>query len=162
MTDYSVISERLKQKHSVACNTPSPAHIGTLEFWVKWPHDFEGHGQCLPFSIRAKISQDACLVHICWFQLKSGTSYRADKAKLHGRTDRGTDGWVDGHRQPQYPFGLNVPGVKIVKKTQKTQSPICINFPKYAIFSKELKSTNPSSHSVISLRKTIRSVSSLL
>ena len=119
MTDYSVISERLKQKHSVACNTPSPAQIGTLEFWVKWPHDFEGHGQCLPFSIRAKISQDACLVHICWFQLKSGTSYRADKAKLHGRTDRGTDGWVDGHRQPQYPFGLNVPGVKIVKKRKR-------------------------------------------
>ena len=38
------------------------------------------------------VSQDACLVQIWWFQLKSVTSYQADKQKF-------TDGRADGQTQ---------------------------------------------------------------
>ena len=57
-----------------------------------------------------RVSNDACLVQIWWFQLKSGTSYRADKVKF---TDRRTDGQTDRRRQRQYPFGLKGHGVKM-------------------------------------------------
>ena len=41
------------------------------------------------FQYQRRVSHDACLVQIWWFQLKSETSYRADKVKF-------TDGWADG------------------------------------------------------------------
>ena len=51
------------------------------------------------------------LVQICWFQLKSVTSYRADKVKF---TDGRTDGRTDGETQatsiplrPERPMGNN-------------------------------------------------------
>ena len=63
----------------------------------------------LHFQYPLRVSQDACLVQIWWFQLKSVMSYRADKVKfMDGQTDRQTD----GHRQQQYPFGLKGQGVK--------------------------------------------------
>ena len=40
------------------------------------------------FQYKVRLSSDACLVQIWWFQLKSVTSYRADKVKfMDGRTD---------------------------------------------------------------------------
>ena len=59
----------------------------------------------LHFQYQPRVSQDACLVQIWWLQLKSVTSYRADKVKF-------TDGRTDRCRQRQYPFGLNGQGVK--------------------------------------------------
>ena len=45
----------------------------------------------LHFQYQSRVSHDACLVQIWWFQLKSVTSYRADKVKFtDGRTDRQT------------------------------------------------------------------------
>ena len=44
------------------------------------------------FQYQPKVSHDACLVQIWWFQLKAVTSYRADKVKF-------TDGWTDGQTQ---------------------------------------------------------------
>ena len=64
-----------------------------LESWVKmakitWkviandPH----------FQYQSGVSHNVCLVQIWWFQLKSVTSYRVDKAKfMDGRTDRQMD-----------------------------------------------------------------------
>ena len=50
----------------------------------------------LHFQYQLRVSQDACLVQIRWFQLKSMTSYRADKQKFtDGRTDRRTDRRTD-------------------------------------------------------------------
>ena len=43
-----------------------------------------------------RVSHDACLVQIWWFQLKSVTGYRADNVKF---TDRETDGRTDGQTQ---------------------------------------------------------------
>ena len=40
------------------------------------------------FQYQPRVSHDACLVQIWWFQLKSVTSYRAFKVKF---TDRRTD-----------------------------------------------------------------------
>ena len=40
------------------------------------------------FQYQPRVSHDACLVQIWWFQLKSVTIYRADKVKF-------TDGWTD-------------------------------------------------------------------
>ena len=46
----------------------------------------------LHFQYPLRVSQDACLVQIWWFQLKSVMSYRADKVKfMDGQTDRQTD-----------------------------------------------------------------------
>ena len=53
------------------------------------------------FQYQLRVSQDVSLVQIWWFQLKSVTSYRADKVKF---TDRQTDGQC---RQRQYPWGKN-------------------------------------------------------
>ena len=47
----------------------------------------------LHFQYQPRVSRDACLEQIWWFQLKAVTSYRADKVKFtDGRTDRQTDG----------------------------------------------------------------------
>ena len=63
-----------------------------LEFWVKKVkitlkvkvNDFH-------FQHQPRVSEDACLVQIWWFQLKSVTNYRADKVKFtDGRTNRQT------------------------------------------------------------------------
>ena len=46
----------------------------------------------LHFQYQPRVSQDARVVQIWWFQLKSVTSYRADKAKFTDRqADRQTD-----------------------------------------------------------------------
>ena len=45
------------------------------------------------FQYQPRVSQDACLEQIWWFQLKPTTSYREDRVKF---TDRGTDGRTDG------------------------------------------------------------------
>ena len=50
----------------------------------------------LHFQYQPRVSQDASLVQIVWFQLKPVTSYRADKVKFTDeqtdrQTDRGTD-----------------------------------------------------------------------
>ena len=50
----------------------------------------------LYFQYQPRVSQDACLVQIWWFQLKSVTSYRADKVNFTDRrTDRRTDAGND-------------------------------------------------------------------
>ena len=82
-----------------------------LEFWVKMAKmtlKFKVNDPY--FQYQPRVSHDACLVQIWWFQLKSVTSYRADKVNF---TDRWTDGQTDRHRQRQYPFGLKGQGVKI-------------------------------------------------
>ena len=46
----------------------------------------------LHFQYQPRVSQDACLEQIWWFQLKSVTSYRADVVKFtDGQTDGGND-----------------------------------------------------------------------
>ena len=46
----------------------------------------------LHFLYQPRVSQDACLEQIWWFQLKTVMSYRADKVKFtDGRIDRQTD-----------------------------------------------------------------------
>ena len=46
----------------------------------------------LHFLYQPRVSQDACLEQIWWFQLKTAMSYRADKVKFtDGRIDRQTD-----------------------------------------------------------------------
>ena len=46
----------------------------------------------LHFQYQPRVSQDACLEQIWWFQLKPVTSYRLDKVKFTDRpTDRRTD-----------------------------------------------------------------------
>ena len=43
------------------------------------------------FQYQPRVSHDACLVQIWWFQLKSVMSYHADKVKfMDRRTDRQT------------------------------------------------------------------------
>ena len=45
------------------------------------------------FQYQPRVSHNACLEQIWWFQLKPLTSYRADKVKFtDGRTDRRTGG----------------------------------------------------------------------
>ena len=65
----------------------------------------------LHFQYQLRVSHDACLVQIWWFQLKSVTSYLVDNVKF---TDRRTDGWTDGQTQattiplrPERPRGEN-------------------------------------------------------
>ena len=66
------------------------------------------------FQYRLRVSQDACLVQVCWFQLRFMSSYRADKVKFaDGRTDR--------RRRWQYLFGLRGQGVEMNMK----------HFPRY-------------------------------
>ena len=46
----------------------------------------------LRFQYQPRVSQDACLVQILWFQLNSVTSYRADKVKFtDGRAGAGNN-----------------------------------------------------------------------
>ena len=45
------------------------------------------------FQCQLRVSHDACLVHIWWFQLQSVMCYRADMVKF---TDRHPDGRTDG------------------------------------------------------------------
>ena len=78
-----------------------------LEFWVKMAKITLKVTVNDPyFQYQPRVSHDACLVQIWWFQLKSVTSYRADKVKF---TDRRTD----RRMQRQYPFGLKGQGVKM-------------------------------------------------
>ena len=61
-----------------------------LEFWLKMAQmTLKVKVNDLHFHYQPRVSQDACLVQIWWFQLKFLTSYRADKVKF---TDRRTDG----------------------------------------------------------------------
>ena len=75
-----------------------------LEFWVKMAKmTWKVKVNDPYFQYQLKVSPNACLVQIWWFQLKSVTSYRADKVKFtdrqdgqtDGRTDGGTDRWTD-------------------------------------------------------------------
>ena len=59
-------------------------------------NDLEGQGQWPLFQYQPRVSHGACLVQIWWFQLKSVTSYRADKVKF---MDGQTDGRIDGQTQ---------------------------------------------------------------
>ena len=68
-------------------------------------NDLEGQGQWSYFQYQSRVSLDACLMQIWWFQLKSVTSYCLDKVKF---TDRRTDG-----RSDNTPFGLKGQGVKM-------------------------------------------------
>ena len=54
-----------------------------------------------PFQYQPRVSQNACLVQISRFYVKSVTSYRSERAKF---MDRQTD------RLRQYPFGLKGQG----------------------------------------------------
>ena len=77
----------------------------------------KGQGQWPPFQYQLRVSHDACLVQIWWFQLTFVTSYCADKVKFTDRqtveqTDGRTDGQTNRRRQWQYHFGLKGLGVK--------------------------------------------------
>ena len=93
------------------------------EFWVKMAKmTLKVKVNDPYFQYQTRVFQDACLVQIWWFQLKSVMSYHADKVKF---TDGQTDGrrycifhisirWTDGRKdrcsQWQYPFGLKAKG----------------------------------------------------
>ena len=68
-----------------------------LEFWVKMPKmTLKVKVNDIHFQYQLRISQDACLVQIWWFQLKSVMSYHADKVQFKDRrTDRRTDAGND-------------------------------------------------------------------
>ena len=68
-----------------------------LEFWVKLAKmTLKIKVNDLHFQYQPRVSQDACLVQIWWFQLKFVRSYRADKVKFTDRqTDRRTDAGND-------------------------------------------------------------------
>ena len=60
-----------------------------LEFWVKMAKmTLKVKVNDLHFQYQLRVSQDACLKQIWWFQLKFVTSYLADKVKF-------TEGWKD-------------------------------------------------------------------
>ena len=61
------------------------------------------------FLYQPRLSQDATVVQIWWFNLKSLSSYHVDNVKF---TDRQMDGRTDRCRQQQYHFGLKGQGVK--------------------------------------------------
>ena len=67
----------------------------------------------LHFQSQPRVSRDACLVQIWWFQLKSVTSYHAEKEKfMYRQTNRPTDGLRDRQRQSNYHFSLKGQRVK--------------------------------------------------
>ena len=68
-----------------------------LEFWVKMPQMTLKIKVNNPhFQYQLRLSHDACLVQIWWFQLKSVRSYRADKVKFtDGQMDAQTERWTD-------------------------------------------------------------------
>ena len=59
-------------------------------------NDLEGQGQWY-FQNKLRVSRDACLVPIWWYQLKFVMSYRADMVKF--RTDRQTGRETDGQTE---------------------------------------------------------------
>ena len=60
------------------------------------------------FQYQPRVSHDACLVQIWWFQLKSVMRYRATTVTFTDKqTYGGTVGQTDRRRQRQYPFGMN-------------------------------------------------------
>ena len=66
----------------------------------------------LHFQYQPKVSQDACLEQIWWVQLKSVTSYHADKLKfMDGRKDGRRDGQAQATTiplQPERPRGNKI------------------------------------------------------
>ena len=61
------------------------------------------------FQYQLRVSCDACLVQIWWFQLQVVMSYHAcqQEVKVYGQMDGRTDGWTDGQTQATtIPFGL--------------------------------------------------------
>ena len=78
----------------------------------------------LRFQYQLRVSQDACLLQIWWFQLKSVTSYLADKQKF---TASRTDGWTDVqmqamtiHLQSERPrVNKQLKSIKRLKKKKK-------------------------------------------
>ena len=68
-----------------------------LEFWVKMAKmTWKVKVNDPYFQYQPRVSHDASLVPSWWFQLKSVTSYRADKEKFtDGRTDGQTDRRTD-------------------------------------------------------------------
>ena len=59
-------------------------------------NDLEGQCQWPNFQYQLRVSQDAYLVQICWFKLKSVTSYCVDKVRfVDGQTDGQTDAGND-------------------------------------------------------------------
>ena len=83
-------------------------------------NDLKDQGQWPFFQYQPRVSHDACLIQIWWFQLKCVTSYQADKVKF---TDRRTDdGRTDRRRQWQYPFGLKGQWVKIATSSNHSIS----------------------------------------
>ena len=77
-----------------------------LEFWVKMAKmTWKVKVNDPYFQYQLRVSHDACLVQIWWFQLKSVMSYRADKVKFtDGRTDRQTQAMTIP-LQPERPEG---------------------------------------------------------
>ena len=70
--------------------------------WPKWPF----------FHYQLRVFHEACLVPIWWFQLKSVTSYHAEKVKfMDGQADGRTGGRVDAGNY-NTPFGLKGQGEK--------------------------------------------------
>ena len=63
------------------------------EFWVKMAKmTLKVKVNDPYFQYQPRVSHNACLVQIWWFQLKSVTSYRADNVNFtDGRTDGGND-----------------------------------------------------------------------
>ena len=104
------------------CDRLSCGQAEFPRFWVKRQNELEGHGQWPHFQYQLKVSCDACVVQIWWFQLQSVTSYRADKVKF---TDRQTV----RRRQRQYPLGLIGQGEKGCRSCSG---------PKYAVLHKHL------------------------
>ena len=90
-----------------------------LEFWVKMPKmTLKVKVNDLYFQYQPRVSQDACLVLIWWFQRKFVTSYHADKVKFtDGRTDWLTDGQTQATTiplRPERPRGKKRPWIQEV------------------------------------------------
>ena len=77
------------------CNELSCGQLNFLEFWVKMTLKLKVND--LHFQYQPRISRDVCLVQIWWFQVKSVTSYHADKVKF-------TDGQTQATTRPLWPF----------------------------------------------------------
>ena len=71
----------------------------------------------LHFQYQLRVSQDACLVQIWWFQLKPVTSYRADKVKF---TDGQTDGQTDAGND-NTPSAWKAKGLKMDLSASRAQ-----------------------------------------
>ena len=76
-----------------------------LEFWIKMAKmTLKVMVNDLHFQYQPRVSHDACLVQIWWFQLKFVTSYRADKVKFtYRQTDAPTDGQTQATTIPPRP-----------------------------------------------------------